>query len=711
MVWRAAYFQKSRLFAIAAYFLCLGGQAASAQARAMTVREAVEIPAARFEEMGEIRLTGVVTYFKATGDLDFIIQDETGGIFLNYDTLFGKPLPALTPGDRVAVEGPMVSSSFSPRLEVKRLEVIGQTSLPEPRKSSYEEMMSGHLECLLIETKGVVRSAAVQDSVVPPRLILGIWTPAGSFDAWVLRFGDSDGSEWVDAQVRVRGVCLARENQRRQLTDVRLLVYDLEGIDALMKPPKGPFAAPLVEPGSLLTYSPEGLNRHRVRIKGTATLWRPGEFLVMENSGQAVRVRSRLRIPILPGDRVEAAGFAGTTDFSVELQDATYRVLGQEIPPDAIPIVVSDSMRDGWISDHDQKLIRLRGTLESVVREGEEYHFGMVSNGMKFPAILPFGSGGKSPTSPEIGSKLELTGVCDSRPTDAARLKGRNSDRFALLLRSEADMVMLKRGPWLTPRRTFFLFLAATSILGMALFWNFMLRRRVDMRTKMLAREVRAKYDLDSEFRGALGERERVAAELHDTVQQRLTAAALQVEAAGLALRDSPEKAEPHLKLAGESLARGRESLRRSVRGLHDGMERKRDIVPELSELCEEMTVEGEFDATLEVIGEPYPLPLVVGGNVVRIASEAVGNAARHSRGKSLHMSADFQTENLRLVVRDEGSGFHPERVPGREDGHYGISGMYARAEKIGATLSLVSSPGNGTCLTLDITIKPTDEN
>ena len=98
-------------------------------------------------------------------------------------------------------------------------------------------------------------------------------------------------------------------------------------------------------------------------------------------------------------------------------------------------------------------------------------------------------------------------------------------------------MTVLRSGPWLNQRRLLMILGVAAGALLLAVTWAFTLRRRVEKRTALLAREIRSRHDTEVEFNATLEERTRIAAELHDTVQQSLTGVALQLEAAGLAAR------------------------------------------------------------------------------------------------------------------------------------------------------------------------------
>ena len=299
-----------------------------------TAREVLALSPEALAQKPPVRLRGVVTYFKSEGFPDLIIQDDTGGVFIGGVT--SNSPTELRPGVSVEVEGTAGTRSFTPRVQAGRIRVVGTNALPAPERASFDDLRSGRLDCRYVEAAGVVRSATIDHELNPPRLILRIATPAGSFYAWVLRFGEDDGQRLVDASVRVRGVCLAWENPRRQPTSLRLLVNDLDAITITRPPPVDAFAAPLATPDSLLRYRPEGLNQHRVRLRGVVTWWRPGDFLVIQNATFGVRVNSDARTPLKLGDEVEAVGFPALMGYSAALQDSVYRVVGHAGEPTAV---------------------------------------------------------------------------------------------------------------------------------------------------------------------------------------------------------------------------------------------------------------------------------------------------------------------------------------------------------------------------------------
>ena len=82
---------------------------------------------------------------------------------------------------------------------------------------------------------------------------------------------------------------------------------------------------------------------------------------------------------------------------------------------------------------------------------------------------------------------------------------------------------------------------------------------------------------------------------------------------------------------------------------------------------------------------------------VYRIGREALVNAFRHSRAKSIEIELEYAASRLRVLVRDNGCGIDPQTLQSGREGHWGLPGMRERAERIGAKLHVWSSPAAGT--------------
>jgi signal transduction histidine kinase len=97
--------------------------------------------------------------------------------------------------------------------------------------------------------------------------------------------------------------------------------------------------------------------------------------------------------------------------------------------------------------------------------------------------------------------------------------------------------------------------------------------------------------------------------------------------------------------------------------------------------------------------GTPFVVRNFVAGNLLLCAQEAVNNALQHAGAKTIEVTVDFDPAlgRIDLSVRDDGSGFSPGAEVGPEQGHFGLTGMRERIERLGGTFTLDTAPGRGT--------------
>jgi signal transduction histidine kinase len=88
---------------------------------------------------------------------------------------------------------------------------------------------------------------------------------------------------------------------------------------------------------------------------------------------------------------------------------------------------------------------------------------------------------------------------------------------------------------------------------------------------------------------------------------------------------------------------------------------------------------------------------------IYRIGREALINAFRHARANQIEVVLTYSSSRLRLVVRDDGCGIDPNILRSGREGHWGISGMRERADRIGARLQVFSSASAGTEVELSV--------
>ncbi|MEU3818320.1 sensor histidine kinase [Streptomyces sp. NPDC030392] len=197
---------------------------------------------------------------------------------------------------------------------------------------------------------------------------------------------------------------------------------------------------------------------------------------------------------------------------------------------------------------------------------------------------------------------------------------------------------------------------------------------------------------------GVADERRRLAAEIHDTIAQGLTGVIAQLQA--VSTTTDPEVARRHLARA-QALARSSlGEARRSVHNLSPAA-LEHDTLPDaLAKTVAEWAERTGVDARFTVTGTEEPLHDEVAATLLRIAQEALSNAARHAGAERAGVTLSYMGDEVTLDIRDDGRGFDPLAVPPRTGtGGFGLDGMRARAERIAGTVAVESEPGQGTAI------------
>jgi signal transduction histidine kinase len=158
-------------------------------------------------------------------------------------------------------------------------------------------------------------------------------------------------------------------------------------------------------------------------------------------------------------------------------------------------------------------------------------------------------------------------------------------------------------------------------------------------------------------------------------------------------------KAKPVLTRALQLMGQVIEEGRNAVRGLRSSSSVSLDLEQAFSRVQQEMALpeieRAAFRVTVE--GAPRPLHPLLRDEVYRIGREALINAFRHSRAKNVEMEIQYRPAELRVIVRDDGCGIDPMILQAGRDGHWGLSGMSERANRISAKFVVRSSPATGT--------------
>ncbi|MFB7587264.1 sensor histidine kinase [Streptomyces sp. NPDC056169] len=212
---------------------------------------------------------------------------------------------------------------------------------------------------------------------------------------------------------------------------------------------------------------------------------------------------------------------------------------------------------------------------------------------------------------------------------------------------------------------------------------------------------LQAQLLLQAREAGVADERRRLAAEIHDTIAQGLTGVVTQLQAASAAAPDAG-RAEAHLRRAADLARHSLGEARRSVRNLSP-VALEHDSLPEaLRKTVADWADRTGVDTRFTVTGVEEPLHDEVAATLLRIAQEALSNAARHSGADRAGVTLSYMGDEITLDVRDDGRGFDPLALPARsggDGGGFGLGGMRARAARLAGSVVVETAPGEGTAI------------
>ena len=213
------------------------------------------------------------------------------------------------------------------------------------------------------------------------------------------------------------------------------------------------------------------------------------------------------------------------------------------------------------------------------------------------------------------------------------------------------------------------------------------------------ARQLDHQFEMTLEAR--VGERTRIAREIHDTLLQSFHGLLLGFQTVFQLLPERAVDAKEKLGSAIEQAARAITESRDAVQGLRDSVIEGNDLAPAISILGEELATHSNNSRPafrVAVEGKPRDLHPILRDEVYKISAEALRNAFRHAQAGRVEVEIRYDTEQFRLRVRDDGKGMDPVILSAQgTEGHFGLSGMRERATIMGAKLTVWSEVGAGT--------------
>ena len=684
-------------------------QAPTPLATCASIRALSEIQAARGLP---VLITAVVTLLPSDAPGKLTVDDGTGIWVTSLPSTEAEAAAGRARvGDLVEIEGRTHEGHFAPTIIAQRLRIVGRAKLPAARRLDYLGSESGLHDSQRVTITGIVQAAEIQTRGEQSELKLLVSTPTGR-----LTFNLSDGgaftpSSLIDSRVSLTGVFRAYFNSRRQFLGVRIDTNEPHDLKIVQPAVADAFGVPELSLAEAAGFSAQGTDAHRRRVRGTVTLCNPGHFFYIQDEKYGLRINTRQTDVLQPGDVVEATGFFQLQHHRAEVTEALFRRIGRvaAVQPEEIArqqaLVSEPRATDTPAQDFDDFLIALRGTLVSIDhKQGEPLRLYLECDGVLVSAEFSAAPERKFIASLRPDSVLRVSGVCALTFSESLPVVNwPQAMGMRLLLRGPEDIQVIAAASWWTPERLAAALGLTSVVLLLALAWAALLRRRVALRSAQLAEVMRARRDAAVEFETTLRERNRLAADLHDTTEQSLTGLAFQLEATGALQDKAPERSQHHLGLARQLLNRSREDLRRSIWNLRATSLEKNTLPEALREIAADRCAGLTVGIAVESEGATRPLPDLVAGNLLLLAQEGITNALKHARPGQIVLRLSFAERAVTLVISDDGAGFDPATANGPKDGHFGLQGMRERLKRLGGRLQITSAPGQGTVITATV--------
>ena len=206
---------------------------------------------------------------------------------------------------------------------------------------------------------------------------------------------------------------------------------------------------------------------------------------------------------------------------------------------------------------------------------------------------------------------------------------------------------------------------------------------------------------LRSEFDAVLAERNRIAREIHDTLAQNFVGISIHLQIAEQLLSANDAAAtSQQLQQTRILVQEGLNDARQSIWELRASV--AQDSLPTRIARAAERAARDGLTQQVKIGGIYRPLDATMEKEVLRVAQEALANVTRHAHATLLNVELRYESDGLQLAIMDNGRGFDPDAVSSVND-HFGLQGMRERAAALAATLSVTSSPENGTSVRLTV--------
>ena len=642
------------------------------------------------------------------------IQDASGAIRLQVDDSLKNPL---VNGDRVRATG--ITCVYDQGIVLARCQRIERLSFGAavlPTQATLADIATGRCDNRYITARGTIREV-FQDEIEPTyiyftltdgdRIVYSTHRPRdGRLAAELAALTDL-----TDAEVIITGYCSPCDRGYRRMIGRTVTFQDLTAIQVVRPAPTDPFAVPTID--DLRHFSPSEIrSMGRRRAVGMVIAVCNTGCFYLRSANRVIRKITPIDA-ILPeyGDFVEVSGLPETDLYRINLTNARWRPAHgipeiREKPPvrktaDEL-LANQNGLRKIDISLHGNPII-IRGKVLDI-SSAEPTTGRILLQCGKFSIPVDAASNRKALDGITIGCELDVSGTCIVEAENWKVFSTfPHTTGISIVLRTPDDIRVISRPPWWTPGRLLVVVGSLLAALLGIIIWNRILNRLVERRSRELLREQAGRVG----DRLKVGERTRLAVELHDSLSQTLTGVAMKINAANRALPPDGAVARGHLDLAARTLASCRNELKNCLWDLRNNALEDADMAEAVRRIVTphigDATLSVRFAALRDRFTESTAHALL------RIIRELATNAVRHGHASHVQIAGVVENRKLMISVRDDGCGFDVASAPGMELGHFGLEGIRERLREFDGTLEIESSPKGGTRAVVAFTLPSED--
>ncbi|MGJ8639690.1 MAG: sensor histidine kinase [Opitutaceae bacterium] len=669
------------------------------------------------------------------------VHDGSNGIYVSTNRL-DLSADHFTVGDRLRIQGYTSKGEFVPRIVGTAIQIIGNEALPPAREFQANQMYSTSIDCDWVSLSGRLvsmreESVTYQNNplVTYQRIVLELQKDNQTY-LIQMPFTEETEAKLRDKlfqEVSFNAVVGTLSNDQRQMSG---RVFFVNSAEDFLRVEEDPFSENSKKfPIHHLMKVNFDITK-LVKTYGTVTSVTEGHITLRgEEANLLVSIPFHPEIAV--GDLVIVEGIVWPQSINPAFRARRIELVQKgDSKPKPIPLSYDETIPTHFnheLVEIEATIIDWRQPLLNESNEVSEAQWQMLcrAGDASFECDILADDSIRQKLQP--GALVQLTGIC--------RLKQYENDRwstqiegYSLYVRNPDDIRIMQPAPKWNSERLITAVTIITVVCLSCLLWIVLLRRTVNRQTKEISRQVQQATEME--------ERQRIARELHDNLNQGLVGAKLQITNSKRLLKKEvtsqinalksecneantafPNKqaTAPYLEQMAMGVNRCQQTLdvaqrmlihcgnesRNAILDLRKGNLEGIDLETSIRQFIDTLTNEGGVAVSLGVEGVVPKLGPETKRNLFLICREAVTNALRHAKATTIKVRISSNQSALSLRIDDDGSGFDMEAEA--SENHFGLHSMYERADKLTGELILESSLGQGTSVTVLLT--PPDQS